>query len=412
MPEISSRGKTVPFSPFRKLAPFAEAAKSRGKHVYHLNIGQPDIETPDFGLEALRNSKEQIIAYCPSVGNASYRNKLTEYYAKYDMRVHPDEIIVTSGASEGLQFVFQACLDPGDEIITPEPFYANYFGFAHSTGVAIKPITCKIEDGFALPPIEAFEEVITPRTRAILITNPNNPTGAFYDREMLEGLAFLAKKYDLYLMADEVYREFCFDNQTFFSVYNLEEVQEHVIVLDSISKRFSACGARVGAILTRNTRLLQSLTLYAKLRLSPPVLGQLLAEHILGKEGDYLEKVVAEYDRRRQVVFQRLQRMPGVTSYLPGGAFYCFARFPIDDCNLFCQWLLEDFDYKGSTVMLAMGDAFYATPNLGKDEVRIAFVLNCEDLHRAMDCLEAALKVYPGRIIVGEQERAVTAPLS
>ena len=329
------------------------------------------------------------------------------YYKQFGVEVTTDQIIVTNGASEGLQFVFQACMNRGDEVIAPEPFYANYAGFAHSTDVVIRPITCDLEDGFSLPGLKDFEELINERTKAIMITNPNNPTGALYDEKMLRGLAELVKKYDLFLIADEVYREFCFDNQSFFSVLKLDHIADHVIVIDSISKRFSACGARVGGIIAKNEALLESLTKYAKLRLSPPFFGQLLAEFIHGKEQSYMQTVIAEYDRRRKVVFERLQQMEGVTSYLPGGAFYCFARFPIDDCNRFCRWLLESFDYRGETVMLAMGDAFYATPGLGKQEVRIAFVLNCEALNRAMDCLEVALNAYPGRISISEKNTAI-----
>ncbi len=395
MPKISERGQNVPFSPFRKLIPYAEKAKAEGKHVFHLNIGQPDILTPPYAVEQFNQIDKRIIAYCPSVGNLSYRKKLATYYRKFNLDLDPDNIIVTNGASEALQYVFQACMNPEDEVLTPEPFYANYLGFAHSCAVKIRPIPCSIEDGFALPSIETFESMITPRTKAILITNPNNPTGAFYDLSKLKELTTLAIKYDLYLIADEVYREFCYDDQRFDSILNLAGADDHTIVIDSISKIFSACGARVGAILTRNEGVLESITRYAKLRLSPPALGQMLAECILGGEAEYIQEVKAEYDRRRQVVFNRLQRMPGVTSYLPGGAFYCFARFPIHDCNHFCQWLLENFDYQGNTVMLAMGDAFYATPGRGKDEVRIAFVLNTVDLNKAMDCLEVALKVYP-----------------
>ena len=395
MPKLSTRGEQVPFSPFRKLIPYADKAKAEGKHVYHLNIGQPDILTPTYAIERLNQRDKQIIAYSPSVGVLSYRRKLVEYYQKFDMEVHPDQIIVTSGASEALTYVFQACMNPGDEVLVPEPFYANYSGFAHSSAVKIKPIPSYIEDQFALPSIAAFESLITPTTKAILITNPNNPTGAVYDSGRLKSLATLAIKHDLYLISDEVYREFCYDGQQFQSVLNMAGAEQHAIVLDSISKVFSACGARIGAIVTKNEVLLESIIRYAKLRLSPPALGQMLAEEILGNETAYVQAVKAEYDRRRQTVYNRLQKMEGVTSYLPSGAFYCFAKFPIYDCNHFCQWLLEDFDHNGSTVMLAMGDAFYATPDRGKDEVRLAFVLNCEDLEKAMDCLEAALKVYP-----------------
>ena len=408
MPVISDRGEQVPFSPFRKLAPYAETAKAKGRHVFHLNIGQPDIETPDYALSKLKSMDSKIISYCMSSGNLSYREKMTGYYRKYGIDISPEEIIVTNGASEGLGLVLQACLNPGEEVIAPEPFYANYSGFAHMAGVHIKAITCRIENGFLLPPVKAFENLVTEKTRAILLTNPNNPTGAFYSEQMLTQIFLLAKKYDLYLIVDEVYREFCFDEQVFFSALNLSGAEEYVVVVDSVSKRYSACGARVGAIVTRNSKLIDSLTRYVKLRLSPPFLGQYLAESMLGDGEDaYIQKVSNEYDRRRRVVYDRLQKMEGVTSYLPGGAFYCFAKFPIDDCNRFCQWLLEDFSYRGQTVMLAMGDAFYSTPGMGKQEVRIAYVLNCEDLNCAMDCLEEALRVYPGRTVENAQSVAM-----
>ena len=395
MPKLSNRGIEVPFSPFRKLIPYANKAKAAGKHVYHLNIGQPDILTPPYAIEKFNQLEKDIIAYCPSVGVLSYREKLVEYYRKFNMDLTPDDIVVTCGASEALTFVFQSCLEAGDEVIVPEPFYANYLGFAHSNAVKIKPIPSYIEDGFSLPSVEAFESMITPRTKAILITNPNNPTGAVYNSGTLKSLATLAIKYDLFLIADEVYREFCFDGQQFESILNLAGAESHTIVVDSISKVFSACGARIGAIISKNEILLESITRYAKLRLSPPALGQMLAESILGEEDTYIEAVKTEYDLRRKTVYERLSKMEGVVSYRPNGAFYCFARFPIQDCNHFCQWLLEDFDHNGETVMLAMGDAFYASPDRGKDEVRLAFVLNCEDLNKAMDCIEAALKVYP-----------------
>ena len=398
----------MPFSPFRKLAPYADDAKAKGIHVYHLNIGQPDIETPPHALNALRDFDGKIISYCPSVGNPSYREKLVGYYRKFGIEVATEEIIVTNGGSEALGFVFQVCMNPGEEVIIPEPFYANYSGFAHMAQVKVRPLTCRIEDGFALPSIEAFESKITEKTRAIVLTNPNNPTGAFYDQRMLTKLFLLAQKYDLYLIVDEVYREFCFDGQSFFSALCLKGAADNIIVVDSVSKRYSATGARVGAIITRNQRVLESVTRYATLRLSPPFLGQLVAEATLnGEEESYVEEVRQEYDRRRQLVYRRLQAMQGVVSYLPGGAFYCFARFPIDDCNRFCQWLLEEFRYRGQTVMLAMGDAFYSTPGLGKNEVRIAYVLNCRDLDRAMDCLEEALRIYPGRTAAENIETAL-----
>ncbi len=404
MPQSSQRGNTVPLSPFRKFAVMAEKAKSQGKKIYHLNIGQPDIETPSTALQRLKELDLKILEYSPAEGIASYRQKLTEYYRRYHVDVTADQIIVTTGASEGLYFTLLACLEPGEEVICPEPFYANYNGFAHMAGVHIRPITSYIEDGFALPDAAAFEKAITSKTRAILLCNPNNPTGSFYSRESLIELAALAKKYDLFLIVDEVYREFCFDNQEFTSVLNLSGLEEHAIVVDSVSKRYSACGARIGALVTRNESVLAAVSRFAKLRLGSPTLEQYLAEAMLDADDGYLETVKAEYDLRRQTVFNRLRQMPGVTCYLPGGAFYSFAKFPIDDADRFCQWLLEEFDYNAATIMLSPGAAFYASPGLGKDEVRLAYVINVEKLEAAMDCLEQALKVYPGRVEIIENQ--------
>lgn len=388
-------------SPFRKLVPFADKAKAAGKHVYHLNIGQPDIATPPHALERLRADREEILAYSPAVGQLSYRRKLVDYYRSFGVELSPEHFIVTTGASEAIQFAVLACLDAGEELIVPEPFYANYNGFAQIGDVRIKPITCQIEDGFALPAPEAFEALIGPKTRGIFITNPNNPTGCFYSREALEALARLAKAYGLFLFVDEVYREFCYDGNTFFSALRLEGVEEHVIVMDSVSKRYSACGARIGALVTRNEAVLEAVTRYAKLRLSPPGLGQILAEAMLDEQANYMEQVQQEYDRRRQVVYRRLSQMPGVQSYLPGGAFYCFAKFPLASAEHFCRWLLESFEYKGATVMLSPGEGFYATPGLGTDEVRIAYVLNPKELEAAMDCLEQALAEYSKVTVAG-----------
>ncbi|MBV6654052.1 MAG: pyridoxal phosphate-dependent aminotransferase, partial [Mameliella sp.] len=356
MPSISNRGKSVPLSPFRKLVPFADKAKATGKHVYHLNIGQPDIETPLYALQQVRENELRVLAYSPAVGQLSYRKKLVEYYHKFDIELVPEDIIVTTGGSEAIQFAMWSCFDIGDEVIVPEPFYANYNGFAQIGSLNIKPITCHIEDGFALPPVDAFEAVITPKTRGIFITNPNNPTGCFYSRDDLERLAQLCKAYDLFLFVDEVYREFCYDGQEFYSALRLEGMEDHVIVVDSISKRYSACGARIGALVTRNQGVLDAATRYAKLRLSPPGLAQILAEATLEMEGGYMEEVTAAYNRRRQVVYNRLRAMEGVTSYLPGGAFYRFAKFPVQSAEHFCQWLLESFEYEGATVMLSPGE--------------------------------------------------------
>jgi len=399
MPTSSHRGATVPISPFRKFAVLAERAKAQGKTVYHLNIGQPDIETPATALQALRENQLKIIEYPPAEGLASYRRKLAEYYRRFEVELSPDQIIVTTGASEGLYFTMLACFEPGEEVIIPEPFYANYNGFAHMAGVKVKPITSDISTGFSLPSIEQFEQTITPKTRAILICNPNNPTGCFYSKSSLEALAKLAEKHDLFLIADEVYREFCFDDREFTSILTMPGIAENAIVVDSVSKRYSACGARVGAVASRNQSALDAISRYAKLRLGAPTLEQMLAEAMLERDADYLSDVKAEYDRRRRVAYERLRQMPGVTCYLPGGAFYSFAKFPIDDAERFCQWLLEDFDHNGATLMLAPGAAFYATPGLGKDEVRLAYVLNAEKLNAAMDCLKLALQIYPGRTI-------------
>lgn len=405
MPTVSKRCQNVPLSPFRKLVPFADQAKARGTKVYHLNIGQPDIETPAAALRKVRESDMKILAYSPAVGISSYRNKLVQYYRNFNIDVTADQVLVTTGASEAIQFAFLSCLDDGDEVIIPEPFYANYNGFAQMSGVCIKPITCHLNTGFALPDVNAFESVITPKTKAIFITNPNNPTGCFYPEKVLKELAELVRKLDLFLIVDEVYREFCYDNQEFYSVLNLESIPENTIVIDSISKRYSACGARIGALVTRNEGVLESVTKYAKLRLSPPGLAQILAEATLEMNDDYIRSVSEEYDRRRRVVYHRLQQIPGVISYMPGGAFYCFARFPVQSAEDFCRWLLEEFEYEGSTVMLSPGEGFYATPGLGKDEVRLAYVLNTSDLNKAMDCLEKALEVYPGHVDMVKQKR-------
>ena len=365
MPSISKRGVEVPLSPFRKLVPIADKVKAEGKHVYHLNIGQPDIETPAAAMAKVKETDLKILAYSAAAGNASYRAKLVDYYAKFGTEITADQVVVTTGASEAIQFLFLACMDHGDEMVVPEPFYANYNGFAHIADVNVVPVTCDLEDGFALPDAKAFEAVITPKTKAIFITNPNNPTGCFYPEKALKELAQVVKKYDLYLFVDEVYREFCYDGQDFFSVLRLEEIENNVVVIDSVSKRYSACGARVGAMVTRNEELIDAVVKYAKLRLSPPGLGQILAEGALDMDDTYMNEVKQEYDRRRNVVFDRLQKMDGVISYLPGGAFYCFAEFPVENADHFCQWLLEKFEYKGSTVMLSPGEGFYATPGLG-----------------------------------------------
>ena len=397
MPQVSHRSQTVPLSPFRKLIPVADRAKAAGRHVYHLNIGQPDIKTHPRAVAAFRELEWDVLEYSPSNGIASYREALTAYYDRFGVELEADNIMVTTGGSEAILFFMLSCLDPGDEIIIPEPFYANYNGYAHIADVRVVPITGQIEDGFSLPSPEAFANKITPRTRAIMITSPNNPTGCCYTPEEFAQLATIVRENDLFLCADEVYREFAYDGPL-LSVLQLPELAEHAIVIDSVSKRYSATGARVGALVCRNAEILAGVDRFAKLRLSPPGLGQMLSECMLQDDTAYLDGVKEDYRQRRDVVYRRLQRMPGVFSYEPGGAFYCFARFPIDDSERFCRWLLEEFSHENATVMLAPGPGFYATPGLGRTECRIAYVLNTDDLERAMDCLEKALEVYPGRV--------------
>jgi aspartate aminotransferase len=397
MPSVSHRSLTVPLSPFRKLIPLAERAKAGGRHIYHLNIGQPDIKTHPAAVAKFRELPWDILDYSPSNGIASYREALRDYYQRFDVALSADEIMITTGGSEAILFFMLACMDPGDEIIIPEPFYANYNGYAHIAGVRVVPISCRIEDGFRLPTPDAFAEKITSRTKAIAITNPNNPTGACYSRKALEGIATVAREHDLFFCADEVYREFSYD-APLQSILQLPGLADHAVVIDSVSKRYSATGARVGALLSRNLVVRESVDRFAKLRLSPPGLGQRLSELMLEEDTAYLLGVKEDYQQRRDTIYRRLQAMPGVYSYKPGGAFYCFARLPIDDSEDFCRWLLEDFDHQGATVMLSPGPGFYATPGLGNDECRIAYVLNVADLEKAMDCLEVALRVYPGRM--------------
>ncbi len=396
MLNISQRGQHMPPSPIRKLVPFAEAAKKRGTKVYHLNIGQPDIETPDQILDAVRQTHFKVLEYSHSAGNESYRKKLVEYYAKTDINVTHEQIIVTTGGSEAILFGFMACMDAGDEVIVPEPFYANYNGFAVEAGVTVKPILSTIDTGFALPPIEDFEKVITPKTKAILICNPNNPTGYLYSREEMEVLKQLVLKHNLYLFADEAYREFCYQGKH-FSAMHLTGVDDNVVMMDTISKRYSACGGRIGALVTKNTALLNAVMKFAQARLSPPSFAQILGEAAVDLPDNYFDTTKAEYKKRRDVIVKRLNNIPGVFCPNPGGAFYAMAKLPIDDADVFCQWLLEFFDHKGETVMLAPATGFYGTPGLGKQEVRLAYVLNTTAINAAMDCLEMALKIYPGR---------------
>lgn len=386
----------MPASPIRKLVPFAEAAKRQGIHIYHLNIGQPDVETPKIALDAVRNSHFDVLEYSHSAGNESYRLKLAEYYRSVHIDVDHNDIIITTGGSEAILFGFLSCLDPGDEVIVPEPFYANYNGFAVTAGVEVKPITSTIDTGFALPSIDEFEKHINPATKAILICNPNNPTGYLYSKEELESLRTIIKKHNLYLFSDEAYREFCYEGRH-YSAMELTDVDDNVILMDTISKRYSACGARIGALVTKNKEVILTALKYAQARLSPPSFGQILGEAAIEVPADYFSGVKQEYIERRDVMVSRLNKMNGVYCPNPGGAFYAIASLPIDDSDAFCQWLLEAFSYKNSTVMLAPASGFYSTPGLGKNEVRLAYVLNQTDLNNAMDCLEAALEAYPGK---------------
>ena len=399
MPQISEKGKAMPASPIRKLVPYAEAAKKKGRKIYHLNIGQPDIPTPEVALKAIRENPLKVVEYSHSAGNESYRRGLAEYYRSVGIEIDHTNIIITTGGSEAITIGFMSCLNPGDEVIIPEPFYANYNGFATSAGVKVVPVTSSIESNFALPPIADFEKVITPKTKGIVICNPNNPTGYLYSREELEQLAGLIKKYDLYLFADEVYREFCYDGQTHFSTMNLKGLENNVILLDSVSKRYSMCGVRVGALISRNCDVMNAALKFAQARLCPPSYGQIAAEAALSTPKEYFDEVYEEYIQRRNYMVEALNKMEGVKCPMPKGAFYTVVKLPVDDADVFSQWLLESFEHKNQTVMLAPASGFYATPGLGKDEVRIAYVLKIDDLKNAMETLEAALKAYPGRTI-------------
>jgi len=394
MPLISHRGEQMPPSPIRKLVPYAEAAKKRGTKVYHLNIGQPDIVTPKLVLDAVRNMDMTVLEYSHSAGFESYRKKLCTYYSRFNINLTPDEIIVTTGGSEAIQFAMMACLDPGDEIIIPEPFYANYNGFAVAAQISIKPISSSIEDGFKLPPIEDFEKNITSKTKAIMICNPNNPTGYLYSAEEMNVLKELCLKHDLYLMSDEAYREFCYDGHTHISAMNLEGLEQHVILLDTISKRYSACGGRIGAFVTKNKAVYNAAMKFAQARLSPPTFAQIAGEAAVDLPDNYFDEVKAEYLNRRNVLVNRLNNIPGVLCPNPGGAFYAMAKLPVESAEEFCKWLLESFSYNNETVMMAPASGFYATKGLGANEVRFAYVLNTEDINKAMDCLEKALEEY------------------
>ncbi|MBV9989161.1 MAG: pyridoxal phosphate-dependent aminotransferase [Chitinophagaceae bacterium] len=394
MLQISRRGQAMPASPIRKLVPYAEAAKRKGIKVYHLNIGQPDIETPKMVLDAVRHSDFKVLEYSHSAGNESYRRKLVSYYKSVGIDVDHNQIIVTTGGSEAIQFGFMACLDAGDEVIIPEPFYANYNGFAVAAGVTVVPVTSYIENGFALPPVAEIEKKITARTKAIVICNPNNPTGYLYSNEEMQQLKQLILKYNLYLFSDEAYREFCYEGHQ-VSAMHLQGVDDNVIIMDTISKRYSACGGRIGAFITKNKMLLDAVMKFAQARLSPPSFAQIAGEAAVDLPADYFDQTKAEYKSRRDLIVKRLNSMDGVFCPNPGGAFYAIARLPIDDADLFCQWLLESFSHNSHTVMLAPATGFYGTPGLGKKEVRLAYVLNLDDINGAMDCLEAALKAYP-----------------
>lgn len=397
MPSISSKANNMPASPIRKLVPYADAAKKRGVKIFHLNIGQPDIETPEVMLNAIKTSPIKVVEYSHSAGNESYRTKLAAYYQGFKINVTANDIIITNGGSEALSFAFMTCFNNGDEVIIPEPFYANYNGFATAADVVIKPIKSTIDTGFALPPISEFEKLITPKTKGIMICNPGNPTGYLYSRQELEQLRDLVKKHDLYLLSDEVYREFCYDGKEYVSVMHLEGIDDNVILLDSISKRYSACGARIGALISKNKTFMAAAMKFAQARLSPPTFGQIGAEAALSTPQSYFDKVQKEYVARRDFLIGALNAMPNVVCPKPSGAFYCIAKLPIDNADKFCQWLLEDFSHKGQTVMMAPATGFYSTPGSGTDEVRLAYVLNLDDLKNAMECLAEALKVYPGK---------------
>ena len=399
MPILSEKAILMPASPIRKLVPYSEKAKTKGTTVYHLNIGQPDIETPEVALNAVKNLDRKVIEYSHSAGFESYRNALSAYYVKNGIRVSPEDIIITTGGSEALIFGFMTTCNPGDEVIIPEPFYANYNGFAVTAGINVVPVTATIESGFALPPITEIEKKITSKTKGIVICNPGNPTGYLYSKEELEQLRDLVKKYDLFLFADEVYREFCYDGAVPFSVMNLDGIENNVIMIDSVSKRYSMCGARIGALISKNKEVMAAALKFGQARLSPPTIDQIAAEAALKTPQSYFDNVVHEYVQRRNIMIKGLNSIPGVFCPNPSGAFYCVAKFPVDNAEKFCQWLLENFSYEGQTVMMAPANGFYATKGAGLQEARIAYVLNQEDLKNAVICLEKALEVYPGRTI-------------
>ena len=398
MPHISERAVQMPQSPIRKLAPLATAAENRGIKIYHLNIGQPDLKTPEEGLDILRHIGRDILEYSPSQGFLSYRRKLVDYYHRYNISLTPDDIIITTGGSEAVLFAFMSCLNPGDEIIVPEPAYANYMAFAISAGARIRTVSTTIEEGFSLPKVEKFEELINERTRAILICNPNNPTGYLYTRREMNQIRDLVKKHDLYLFSDEVYREFIYTGSPYISACHLEGIEQNVILIDSVSKRYSECGIRIGALITKNEEVRNAVMKFCQARLSPPLLGQLVAEASIDTSEDYLREMYDEYVERRNCLIDGLNKIPGVYSPIPMGAFYTMARLPIDDAERFCAWCLEEFSYENETIMMAPCSGFYTTPGAGHNEVRIAYVLNKHDLERALFILGRALEAYPGHI--------------
>ncbi|MEX1188661.1 MAG: pyridoxal phosphate-dependent aminotransferase [Bacteroidia bacterium] len=395
MPGISKKGVAMPASPIRKLVPFAEEAKKNGTKIYHLNIGQPDIETPEVAMNAIKGTTLKVVEYSHSAGFESYRKKLATYYTKNSIPVNHEQIMVTTGGSEALLFGMMTCLDPGDEVIIPEPFYANYLSFALAAGATVIPVKTSIDNGFSLPEVEEFEKLITDRTRAVLISNPGNPTGRVYEKDELKKLRDLVIKHDLYLFSDEVYREFCYDGLSFFSAMQLDGLDEHVILIDSVSKRYSMCGARIGALVTRNKSVMDTALKFAQARLSPPTFGQIAGEAALDTPDSYFEKVISEYVERRDVLVEGLNSIEGVFCPNPSGAFYAMARLPIHNSDHFCRWLLESFSFEGATIMLAPATGFYATEGSGNDEVRIGYVLKVEDLKKSVEILRQALIVYP-----------------
>ena len=396
MPKISNRGVIMPASPIRKLVPLSNAAKSRGIKVYHLNIGQPDLPTPPEALEALKHIDRKVLEYSPSDGIRSLREKLATYYHRFNIDVTPDDIIVTVGGSEAVLFAFMACLDPGDEIIVPEPAYANYMAFAISAGAVIKTVTSSIDEGFALPPVEKFEELITPRTKGILICNPNNPTGYLYTQSEMNQLRDIVKKYDLFLFSDEVYREFCYTGAPYISAFHLKGIEELVVLIDSVSKRYSECGIRIGAIITKHAELKKNVMKFCQARLSPPLLGQIVAEASIDASPEYMLDTYNEYVERRKFLIDGINRIPGCYSPIPMGAFYTVARLPVDDADRFCEWCLREFQWEGQTIFMAPASGFYTTPDHGRDEVRLAYVIEKPELAKALEVLRHALEAYPG----------------